>query len=194
MSHIKTTPSVEGIVTIQLIDSEGNIETEVQGSNIWTITGREFLSELMSLSTFSTIESNRGLVRNDRVAYIGVGIGAQLEVAEVSSLVNPISYDTGDSSGVYLAVLDTPCTYPSSTAVQFTRTFGATELSASGPVVITEVGLFTDGDPLNNFVVGTLDTSFSNAFSFAPVAYKTFEPITKTSQYTMKVVWEVRFV
>jgi len=26
------------------------------------------------------------------------------------------------------------------------------------------------------------------------VAYKTYEPVTKTTQFTLKVIWDVRFV
>ena len=200
---IKSCPSIQGHVTVQLLDDRGRVKHQTEGHNIWTLTGREYLSELIGLNSFSAIEANRGLFRNDRVAYIGLGIGSQAEVSTVSGLVNPVSYDTGTAqSGTFLAVLDTPSVFPSSsgssaiTAVQFSRTFGAGEYSvgANSSIVLTEAGLFTDGDPNNNFQVGTISPNWIDSAGFAPVAYKTFEPITKTPDFTMKVVWEVRFL
>lgn len=199
---IKSCPSIQGHVTIQMLNQRGKVVKQSEGYNIWTLTGREYLSELIALQTFNTVEADRVLFRNDRVAYIGMGTGSQPEVAEVNSLVSPVSLDTATSgSGTYLAVLDDPATFPATsssttkTAVQFIKTFGSTDYSinSSTNIVLTEAGLFTDGDPENNFAVGRI-TQLPGAYSHAPVAYKTFEPITKTSDFTMKVVWEVRFI
>lgn len=196
---IKSCPTIQGHVTVQLFDLDGKLKKETQGFNIWTLTGREYLTELISLQSFSLVESSRQVHRKDRVAYIGMGIGSQVEASGVSSLVSPVSYDTGvANTGKFLALLDTPVTFPStnSTAVQFSKTFGATDFSASAgsSVVLTEAGLFTDGDPGQNFQLGTDFTDWQDSSSFAPVAYKTFEPITKTQDFTMKIVWEVRFL
>ena len=200
---IKSCPAIQGHVTIQLLDSRGRVCKQTEGKNIWTLTGREYLSELIALNSYSAIETDRGLFRNDRIAFLGLGIGSQPEVSTVSSLVNPISYDTGAAqSGTFLSVLDTPAIFPSSsssstiTAVQFSKTFGSSDYSvgAGSAIVLTEAGLFTDGDPNNDFQVGTVSANWVDSAGFAPVAYKTFEPITKTPDFTMKVVWEVRFL
>lgn len=198
---IKSCPSIQGHVTIQMLNQRGKVVKQSEGYNIWTLTGREYLSELIALQTFNTVEADRVLFRNDRVAYIGMGTGSQPEVAEVNSLVSPVSYDTG-SYGTYLAVLDSPATFPATsssttkTAVQFIKTFNSTDYSidASTNIVLTEAGLFTDGDPGNDFAVLNRPIQLASAYSHAPVAYKTFEPITKTIDFTMKVVWEVRFI
>jgi len=200
---IKSCPTIQGHVTIQLLDHRGKVKTQTEGHNIWTLTGREYLSELIALRAFSTAEAGRGLFRNDRVAYIGMGVGSQPEVSSVSSLVAPVSYDTGSQgTGTFLAVLDTPSVFPASssssaiTAVQFSKTFDANHYSVgnNSAIVLTEAGLYTDGDPSTNFAVGGVSPDWIDSSFFAPVAYKAFEPITKTPDFTMKVVWEVRFL
>lgn len=188
---IKSCPSIQGHVTIQLIDERHRVKKHVEGCNIWTLTGREYLSEIIALK----VSSPREGFREDRVAYIGMGVGSTLEIAEVSRLVDPIVYDGGSN---FLAPLQTPATHPATassttkTSVQFIRQFSSNELNSVNP--ITEAGLFTDGDPSNNFIVGSAPVTLSGAGTRAPVAYKTFEPISKTSDFTMRIVWEVRFI
>ena len=201
---MKDCPSIQGHVTLRL-EERGKLVKQVEGYNIWTLTGREFLSELIGLKAFhATVPGNRQFFREDRVAYIGVGTGTQTEVAEVSSLVSPVAANTGATSstvGTFLMPLDAPATLPATslsttnTSVQFIKTFGLTEISfGTTPVAVTEAGLFTDGDPTNNFAVPIPSTAWADASTIAPVAYKTFEPITKTQNYTLKVVWEVKFI
>lgn len=170
----------------------GKLRQDYDGFNIWTLTGREYLAELIALQAWSP----RTLFRDDRVAYIGVGSGAQAEVSEISSLVDPVAYKTGE----YLAVIDAPAEFPTSgtsttnTTVRFVREFSPGEISLGYNVVLTEAGLFTDGDPDNDWDTSSTPTDFTTAASRAPVAYKTFEPVTKTTQFTLKVIWDVRFV
>ena len=183
-------PVIEGRFHLEAREG-GKLRTTRAGKNIWTLTGREYLSELISLAA----SSPRTVFREDRVAYIGMGIGAQSEVADIESLVDPVAYQ----AGLYLASTVTPATFPSTgtgtpkTSAQFVREFGTGEISLGMNVVLTEAGLFTDGDPDNDWDLGTIDTSTA-AFGRAPVAYKTFEPVTKTTQFTIRVIWEVRFV
>ena len=53
------------------------------GHNIWTLTGREHLAQLMSYSSYGPPSV---AARADRIRYIGFGIGSQPEVASVSNL------------------------------------------------------------------------------------------------------------
>ena len=149
---LKDCPSIEGYVTLRL-EERGKLVKQVEGSNIWTLTGREFLSELIGLKLFSTVEANRQFYRKDRVAYIGVGTGTQPEVAEVSKLVSPVTYNataTSSTSGDFLAPLD-PAVLPSTslavtnTSVQFIKDYDLLEISNTtiGPVVLTEAIYFT---------------------------------------------------
>lgn len=167
----------------------GKLRAVREGKNICTLTGREHLAELMSLAAWSP----RTTWREDRIGYFGVGIGAQPEAPGVGSLVAPVPYRTG----LYLAPANAPSTFPASgtgtpkTSVQFIREYGTGEISLGVNVVVTEAGLFSDGDPDNNWDLGTLDTSTA-MFSRAPMFYKTFEPITKNLDFTLRAVWEVQ--
>jgi len=170
----------------------GRLRQRAKGHNIWTLTGREFLAESSGLASWTP----RTRFRDDVVAYIGVGSGAQAEVSEISSLVDPVVYKSGE----FLAATDAPAEFPSSgtlttnTSIRFVREFSEGEISLGYNVVLTEAGLFTDGDPNNDWDVESTPTDFSTAASRAPVAYKVFEPATKTTQFTARFVWDVRFV
>lgn len=177
-------PSIAGHLRLETREG-GKLRARSEGANIWTLTGREFLAELMSLSKVSP----RTLFREDRVAFIGVGTGAQPEVANISSLISPVPYSTGE----FLAGLLTPASFPTATSVQYVREFGKTEISLGYNVILTEAGLFTDGDPDNDWELDP-PTDFATASGRAPVAYKAFEPITKTTEFTLRSVWEVRIV
>jgi len=191
-SVIHHDPMVEGRVRIET--REGGKRRQVsEGKNIWTLTGREYLAELIALSA----RSPRTTFRDDRVSYLGMGVGSQAEVANIESLVDPVPY----VSTQFLAPTQTPALFPASgtgtpiTSVQFVREFGTEEISYDGSaVVLSEAGLFTDGNPDEDWSVEALDTTVSGASGRAPVAYKTFEPITKTTSFTMRVIWEIRFV
>lgn len=166
------------------------------GRNIWTLAGREYLARLMSYAAYGVGITPDTPSRNDRVRYIGMGVGTQPEVATVTKLVSPIAYDSGGSQ--FLAELAIP-TFPFQVAssfgnaVRFTREFAELELSVAGPVILTEAGLYTDGSPNENFDPGTRSTALADAANQAPVAYKTFEALKKTQNFVLQVSWEVRF-
>ena len=185
----KNAPAIKGRVHIETREG-GKLRQQVDGYNIWTLTGREYLAEVIALSAASP----RTPFRNDRIRYMGLGIGSQAELSSVTSLVNPIPF----SAGQFLAPVDVPAIFPDNPnpAVQFVRTFGLTEISLGGTnVILTEAGLFTDGDPADNWAIFSEDVpGFEESSSYAPMAYKTFEPVTKTTQFTLKLVWDVNFV
>jgi hypothetical protein len=185
----KNAPAIKGRVQLETREN-GKLRQCVEGYNVWTLTGREYLAELITLAQASP----RVPLRDDRIRYIGLGIGAQPELATVTNLVNPVPF----ASGQFLAPVNVPANFPDNPnpAVQFIRTYGLTEISLGGTnVILTEAGLFTDGDPLDNWSLFEEDVpGFEISAGFAPMAYKTFEPITKTTQFTLKLVWEVNFV
>jgi hypothetical protein len=171
--------------------------TRRAGSNVWTLTGREYLARLMSYAIYGTGVTPDTPSRNDRIRYIGMGTGTTPEVSTVTKLIAPTAYDVGGVQ--FLAEIAIP-TYPFQVsvsnfgnAVRYIRSFAEGELSISGPVVLTEAGLFTDGDPASSFDPKTRNTLLSNAASQAPAAYKSFEALKKTSNFVLQVAWEVRF-
>lgn len=160
-----------------------------EGNNIWTLSGREHLAQLMSYRSYGPPLVGE---RRDRIMFLGFGSGSQPEVASVDRLVTPIAYNSGLA---FLAQVSLP-TYPlspSRTSVRYTRLYAETELSVSGDVVITEAGLFTDGNPGADFEPGTRDVTLSGALLQAPNAYKVFDPLTKTQKFEIEASWEVRF-
>jgi hypothetical protein len=185
-------PCVEGLFRLRVKNENGETVpgSERTGKNIWTITGREYLVELMSLLL---LNPTRTPVRDDRILYIGLGQGSTAEVAEVQSLVDPVEYRVGE----FLAQCQVPTTFPadadgtSRTSVQFVREFAGNEVSLGSSIIVTEAGLFTDGDPDNNYSV-PCPTDFATAASRPPMAYKSFEPVTKPVGNTLEVVWEIR--
>jgi hypothetical protein len=188
---VKQEPTIRGHFQME-IRERGKLVGCREGDNIWTLTGREYLAELIGLQALAT----RTTFREDRVAYIGVGSGAQEEVSNITSLVDPVPYKTGE----FLAALSMPATFPTSgtstttTAIRFVREFSTSEISLGYNVVLTEAGLFTDGDPDDDWNTSSPPTDFATAAGRAPVAYKAFEPVTKTTQYSLRVVWDVRFI
>jgi len=159
------------------------------GKNVWTLTGREHLAQLMSYRSYGPPLVGE---RRDRIRYFGFGSGSQPEVSSVDVLVSPIAFDAGNN---FLAQVSIP-TYPlspSRTTVRYTRVYASTELSVLGDIVITEAGLFTDGDPGSDFEPGTRSTTLANSLLQAPNAYKVFDPLTKTQNFEIEVSWEVRF-
>ena len=187
----KHNPRIQGHFQLEARE-RGKLRHRFEGYNIWTLTGREYLAELIGLQALSP----RAAFRDDRVAYIGLGSGAQSEVSNITSLVDPVPYKTSE----FLAALAMPATFPTSgtttttTAVRFIREFSTGEISLGYNVVLTEAGLFTDGDPDDSWNTSSPPTDFATASGRAPVAYKTFEPVTKTTQFSLRVVWDVRFI
>jgi hypothetical protein len=159
------------------------------GHNVWTLTGREHLSQLQSYSSYGPPAVG---ARNDRIRYIGFGVGSQPEVASVTSLVSPIAFDASNN---FLAQVSLPTfpLAPSRTAVRYSRTFTELELSVVATVTLTEAGLYTDGDPGTSFDPETRDITLTNALLQAPNSYKVFEPLSKSQNFVLEVSWEVRF-
>jgi hypothetical protein len=115
----------------------------------------------------------------------------------VSGLVTPALVTSTD----YLVTVQS-VTFPTSTSVQFIREFGLSEITVAGlPVTVTEAGLFADVNPATaggteDVAVdpGTIDTTLDPSVSTnPPIAYKAFEGLTKTVDFTLEVRWEFRF-
>ena len=158
-----------------------------RGFNIWNNSGREYLALHMSY------QGSGRLFRSDAMAYIGVGIGTQVEDVGVTGLVAPVIY----APGLYLAALNLPPTFPltpTRTTVQYQRTFieSAITTSPGQTVLVSELGLFTDGHPEEGYVPGSM-ADYLNVGNNVPVAYKTFEPVGKTSALQLDVTWQIRF-
>lgn len=161
-----------------------------EGNNIWTNTGREYLALHMSLDPSAGVPTP---YRVDNMGCIGVGTGSQIEEVGVLNLVQPVAASTG----VFLKALNAvsfPLT-PVRTTSRYQYTFAENEITLTPAAVvnISELGLFTDGDPATLRGSGPRDTTIANAGAQSPLAYKTIEPVGKTGGLELEVSWEIRF-
>jgi hypothetical protein len=176
-----------------LLRERGKLIERREGHNVFTVTGRNLLSKLIA---WSTIAGTDIPFTHRRTRWIGVGIGSLLEVTTVSALAQPQLVTPTN----YLVPLQT-VEFPTSTSVRFIKEFSTSEINVLGtPVTITEAGLFADVSPGNaggtEDVGHTLptDTTLDPTLGTnPPIAYKSFEGLTKTVDFTLEIRWDFRF-
>jgi len=169
-----------------------------EGHNVFTVTGRNWLSKLVA---WQTIAGTDVPYTQRRIRWFGVGTGEQLESVTVTSLAEPALL----TSSQYL-VTPQAIEFPTSSSVRFIREFGLNEITvANTPVSVREAGLFADvnpakpGNPNDGYEdvehsPGTVDTILSPYVdNNPPVAYKAFEALTKTVDFTLEIRWDFRF-
>ncbi len=175
----------------------GKLKQTRDGHNVFTETGSNWLTRL---SAWSTIGATDVPFTNRRVRWMGLGTGTQSEVASVSNLVTPAQV----TSGVYLGAIQNsnPLT---TNSIEFVREFSTTEVSlvslGLNVVAVSEAGLFVDVQPASSST-GTDDSSAGGATDStldpsaslnAPIAYKTFEPLNKTADFSLVIRWTLTF-
>lgn len=186
----------------------GKIVDRREGHNIWVDLGREYLAELISYSAFDPDVK----VRDDRVKYMGLGIGGTRQLAlptansapmvpayagtnaqtdddrTVSEIERPVRisgtesaypYPAGD---VWLGTIGTVAFGTPPTEVTFSRIFGQTEVSYGSflSVPLSEIGLYTSA---------ASPTYYKNNL----IAYNTFDTLSKTTAFSLRVDWTIRF-
>ncbi len=176
-----------------------------EGHNVWTTTGREYLALMIG---YKAPGSPNTTWREDRIAYIGVGSGAQTPDVGVQGLITPLAY----LGTTFLAPLDlingvspsfplTTGTTAVRTTIEYHRLFAEDEitLTVGSSVTVSEFGLFTDGEE-TSWTTGAVgptgpgrDTSFANAALQSPQAYWSVEPFVKTDDLALDVSWQIRF-
>lgn len=166
-----------------------------EGHNVFTTTGRDWLAHLAAWETIGGGGDVPFTAR--RVRWMGVGTGTQAEVEGVTSLDTPVEVTTA----IFLAAIQTT-DFPTTTSVRFFKSFSTSEISliASPIVPVSEAGLFVDVFPVStkggvdDSAVGGGDTTLNPASSVnAPVAYKTFEVINKTADFSLVIEWTFVF-
>ena len=175
-----------------VIRERGKLLRETEGHNVWTNTGREYLAMLTGLKA-----SDGSVFRDDRIAYIGVGTGFQVEAPAITALANPVAYLGSD----FLAPLVAPPTFPlapTRTTIRFHRVFTENEITTTpaSRVSVSEMGLFTNGSPsaVPAYAAGSRSRTLATASAQAPAAYKSFsDPLVKTDALQLELYWEVRF-
>jgi len=164
-----------------------------EGHNVFTNTGRNLLSKLIA---WKTLGSTDLAFTEKRLRWMGMGSGTQLEVANVSQLNSPVLI----TPSRYLVEIQST-EHPTSTTARIICIFGVSDITFSqGVVELSEVGAYADVNPADS--AGDEDSAapgFTTALdpsigTNAPSAYKAFEPINKTADYTIEVRWDFRIV
>lgn len=186
----------------------GKIVARREGHNIWLDLGREYLSQLIAYKQFGPDLTER----DDRIRYMGFGIGGSRQVAPgvansspisppyvgtnlqtdldatVTYLERPVRVSGSDTAypgligDAWIGQVQAPATHDTATSVTFKRLFTTAEISYVPflSVPLSEIALFTSAaDP--------------NTWRNNPVAYDTFDTISKTLAVAIEVDWTLRF-
>ena len=199
---------VESNLRIRLLDGSKVVDERV-GHNIFLDLGREWLAHLVAYESLTPPTP----YPVKQIRFMGVGIGGTRQLAlsqanapplvdaypgsnsqtdinpKVIRLERPVRV-TGSStiapsyspSDVWLGQVQAPPEFPTGRSVTFRRSFGITEVSYAPylSVPLSEVALFTGDAMVNNF-------------NNTPVAYDTFDTLSKTDAFDLEIAWTLRF-
>jgi len=206
---MRTSDKIEVRQNLRLVARErGKIVARRDGHNIFLNLGREWLAGLIGYSSFSPLTTER----DDRVRYMGFGIGGTRQTATalvsappfstaypgtntqtdldatLSRLERPVRVSggslpyPGDVNDLWLAQVQAPPSHATPTAATFRRLLTLLDVSYTPFLSV----------PLTEVM---LFTSAANPvlYNNAGVAYDTFDPLHKTSGLELEAVWELRF-
>jgi hypothetical protein len=186
----------------------GKIVQRREGHNIWLNLGREYLASLLGYTSFGPDVPER----NDRVKYMGLGIGGTQQLAlttanapplvtaypgsnlqtdtdpTVTSLERPVRISgssapyPGLAPDVWLGQVQAPPVHVTSTQVTFSRLFGQLDVSYNPFLTV----------PLSEILLVTAVAN-PNVYNNTGIAYDTFDTLSKTSAFQLEVAWTIRF-
>jgi len=190
------------------VRERGKLIQHVEGHNIWLNLGREYLASLLAYTSFSPLTPER----NDRVAYMGVGIGGTQQIAlsvanspplstaypgsnaqtdtdpTVTALERPVRVSGGSTAypgsggDIWLGQIQAPAVHNVATSVTFSRLFSETDVSYSPFLIV----------PLSEIMLFTYAAS-PTVYNNTGVAYDTFPTISKTNAFSLEIDWTVLF-
>ena len=194
---------------LKLIARErGKIVARRDGHNIWLNLGSEYLASLVAYASFGPDVPER----NDRIKYMGLGIGGTRQVAlgvansppcsvsypgsnaqtdtnpALTTLERPVRISGGSSTypglggDVWLGRVTAPAGHVVTTQVTFSRLFSLTEVSYGSFLSV----------PLSEIGLFT-DAAIPAVYNNTCIAYDTFDSISKTNAFDLEVEWTVRF-
>lgn len=201
--------NIEVRQNLKLIARErGKIVARRDGHNIWVNLGREYLASLIAFATISPDTTER----DDRIKFMGLGIGGTKQLAPgtanaapisppyvgtnvqtdldptVTKIERPVRLSGGDSAypgiatDVWLGSVQAPATHALATEVTFRRVFTQTEISYP-PFLSVPLS------EIGLFTSAVNPILHQNTF----VAYDTFDTISKTVALELEVEWTIRF-
>lgn len=201
--------TVETKTNLSIVARErGKIVARREGHNIWLDLGREYLASLIAYSSFSPLTPER----NDRVRYMGLGIGGSRQVAPgvanttpiitaypgsnaqtdtdptVVRLERPVRVTGGSTaypgviSDLWLGQIQAPAVHATPTQVTFQRLFTILEVSY----------LPFQSVPLSEVMLYT-HAANPNVYNNTGVAYDTFDTLSKTDAFELEISWTISF-
>ncbi len=200
---------------ILTVRERGKLVRRVRGHNIWLNLGREYLASLLCYASYTgTFPTAVGVPeRNDRIQYMGLGIGGNRQLSPsvansppltpayagtnvqtdtdptVTVLERPVrvsgasdSYPYSDPSNIWLGQVQAPVLHTTATQSTFSRLFSTTDVSYTPflSVPLSEIALFTA-------------SAVPSVYNNNPVAYDTFDTISKTNAFALEIDWTIRF-
>lgn len=186
----------------------GKIVTRRRGHNIWLNLGREYLASLIAYSSFSPLTPER----DDRVRYMGLGVGGSRQLApgtantppivtaypgsnaqvdtdpSVLRLERPVRVSGGSTAypgiitDTWLGQVQAPPQHPTTTSTTFRRLFSLLEVSY----------LPFQSVPLSEIGLFT-HAANPNIYNNTMIAYDTFDTLSKTDAFELEVAWTIRF-
>ena len=201
----------------------GKIVARRVGHNIWLTTGREYMARLIAYTSYAPLTpeedsrvryiglgiggdaQNASTVNDFPLGPVGApggipngyypGTNVQNDsTLSVSGLERPVRVTgdaitpseppgyAGDPTELWMGAVVAPAAHPTATSTRFVRVFSEAEISY-GPflsVPLSEAGLFA----------ASADPALPHQ---APLAYDTFDSISKTAAFSLEVRWTVRF-
>jgi len=190
------------------VRERGKIVGRRVGHNIWVNLGGEWLAALVSYITYSPLAAER----DDRIRYMGVGIGGTRQLAlstanaapltppyagtnnqtdqdkSVIRLERAVRVSGGSTSypgaggDVWLGQVQAPPLHPVPSYAEFHRVFSESDVSYP---------------PFNSVPLSEVGL-FTNAadpavYNNTLVGYDTFDTISKTPALALEIVWQLRF-
>lgn len=176
--------------------------------NIWLNLGREYLASLIAYTSFSPLTTER----DDRVRYMGLGIGGSRQIApatantppvvtaypgsnsqvdtdaNVSRLERPVRVSGGSTpypgivTDLWLGQVQAPAVHPSSTSTTFNRLFGQLDVSYLPFMSV----------PLSEVGLFT-NAANPSIYNNTMIAYDTFDTLSKTDAFELEIAWTIRF-
>jgi hypothetical protein len=185
----------------------GKIMARREGHNIWLELGNEYIAQLIAFQSFGPDTP----VRNDRVKYMGLGIGGTKQIALPTANSAPISPPyTGtnlqDDVTPIVTHIERPVrisgstsAYPGLAGDQWVGQIQAPpDLSTSGDVVFRRV--FTEEEvsygpflivPVSEVMLFTSSADPEN-YQNTGIAYDTIATLAKTSASAIEIEWTIR--
>jgi hypothetical protein len=186
----------------------GKIVQQRIGHNIWLDLGREWLAKLISLDSYGPDVPRR----NDRIKYMGLGIGGTRQLALPTANSAPIAPPyTGTNvqtdTDPAVVTLERPIRISGSSSnypgLAGDAWVGLVQAPAdfSVPHAVTYTRLFTEADvnygPFHTMPLSEIGLLTSAAdpenWQNTLVAYDTFDTISKTPAVAIEVTWTIRF-